>query len=404
MDTFGKLLLGWKSRGGNVAMVFALTLPVIVGGAGLGVETTSWYFNLLRLQTAADAAAYAGAMEMRAGSSTDRVTQVGTLAATQNGFNTGSGSIQVNVPPQSGAVTTHAVEVVLNTTTPRYFTRIFSHTPLALSARAVAVYNTAADACVLALNRTASKAALFSGSSSLALNGCSVMANSVANDAVTVQGAAQLSTNCVISAGGAQTTSGLTETTCAAPITQAPPVADPFANLSPPLPGGGCQSSSGGALQPGSYCNGLNLSGTVTLNPGVYVISGGNFKINANANISGSGVTFYLVGNSNVSFNGNATMQLSAPTSGTYSGMLFFGDRSGTGNNTFNGTASSQLTGAIYFPTEAVNYLGNFSGQQGCTQIVADTVQWSGNTSISVDCTNYGMTAIPAMSLVKLVE
>ncbi|TJV12931.1 MAG: hypothetical protein E5Y07_33535, partial [Mesorhizobium sp.] len=63
----------------------------------------------------------------------------------------------------------------------------------------------------------------------------------------------------------------------------------------------------------------------------VYVIQGGDFKVNANANISGDGVTIYVAGASRVSMNGNATVTLSAPTSGTYSGVLMYGDRTGTG-------------------------------------------------------------------------
>jgi Flp pilus assembly protein TadG len=47
-------MLGWRNmmgsrrtlagcQRGNVAILFALFLPVIVGGAGFGVETTYWY-------------------------------------------------------------------------------------------------------------------------------------------------------------------------------------------------------------------------------------------------------------------------------------------------------------------------------------------------------------------------
>jgi hypothetical protein len=148
----------------------------------------------------------------------------------------------------------------------------------------------------------------------------------------------------------------------------------------------------------------MTLSGTKTLSPGVYIVSGGNFKINANANISGSGVTIYIMAGSSVHINGTATVNLSAPTSGTYSGMLFFGDRSGTDDITFNGTAASKLTGAIYFANQEISYLGNFSGNGGCTQVVGNTVAWSGNTTINQDCTAYGMKTIPAMQVVKLVE
>jgi hypothetical protein len=111
-----------------------------------------------------------------------------------------------------------------------------------------------------------------------------------------------------------------------------------------------------------------------------------------------------MAGGASLSMNGNATVNLSAPTSGPYSGILFFGDRSVSGNTySFNGTASSVMTGALYFPTEAVSYNGNFSGANGCTQIVADTVSWSGNANFNVNCSSYGMSPIPALQAVKLV-
>jgi hypothetical protein len=231
------------------------------------------------------------------------------------------------------------------------------------------------------------------------------MSNSVASDAVKVQGSARLSTPCVISAGGVEATSGLTMTSCPSAMTQQAQVADPFASVPAPSTSGACQNGFAAALTPGKYCAGLSLSGDVALAPGVYVISGGTFRINANANVTGSGVTFYLTNGARLQFNGNASMDLSAPTSGPYAGMLFFGDRTDQGgSNTINGTASSRMTGAVYFAKQQVQYLGNFSGQNGCTQVVADTVQWSGNTSVSVDCSAHGMQPLPATQLVKLVE
>jgi hypothetical protein len=107
-----------------------------------------------------------------------------------------------------------------------------------------------------------------------------------------------------------------------------------------------------------------------------------------------------------VSMNGNATVNLSAPTSGTYGGVLFFGDRTNTDSatNTFNGTPSSHMTGAIYSANQAIKYLGNFSGTNGCTQIVGKTVEWNGNTTISSDCSAYGMKTIPASLLIYMAE
>ncbi|MER8665555.1 pilus assembly protein TadG-related protein, partial [Mesorhizobium sp. M1148] len=52
------LVRATRARNGNVAVVVAFTLPVVVGGAGLGMETSFWYYSSLKLQAVADAAAY----------------------------------------------------------------------------------------------------------------------------------------------------------------------------------------------------------------------------------------------------------------------------------------------------------------------------------------------------------
>jgi Putative Flp pilus-assembly TadE/G-like len=396
-----------RDRRANVVIVFGLTLPVVIGGAGLGVETSYWYYKDLELQGAADAAAFAGGIEKRSGSDDSTVTAEATEAAVQNGFDATIGTIVVNSPPLSGPNTgIPAVEVILDVPLDRFFSKIFLDGPVVANARAVGIFQTSSNACVLALDPSASKAALFSGSSSLTLNGCVIMANSIADDAVTAQGAANVEVDCLVSGGGAQLNAHVSMTECSSAIVNAPPVADPYASLPAPSHSGGCKNANGSTLSPGYYCHGMNLHGDVHLNDGVYYISGGDFKINANADITGDNVTIYLADDARVNMNGNAEVSLSAPISGVYSGILFFGDRgnsAGSGNK-FNGTADSKLTGAIYFASQAVEYLGNFSGTSGCTRIVAQTVQWTGNATFNQDCSALGIPEIPAMQLVKLAE
>ncbi|NEX91889.1 pilus assembly protein TadG-related protein [Caulobacter sp. 17J65-9] len=398
----------FRSEGGNVALLFALTLPLVAGGAGLGIETTYWYFKDLELQAASDAAAYAAAIDKRAGASESEIAATAQREAVANGFTIAGGEVVVHTPPTSGKFSgsADAVEVQLRSPVQRFFTKIFSRSQVEARARSVAVFQTASSACVLALDPSASGAAMFSGSSSLTLNGCSVMANSVAADAITTKGSNSLLTTCLISVGGASLTgSKLTMTECDAPVTQAPTVADPYRSVPEPSAAGPCQSDSGTTRQPGIYCNGMDLKGNVKLDPGVYVVTGGNFKINSNAKITGDGVTIFFNGSTSPAINGTATVQLSAPTSGAYSGVLFMGDRESTaGRATFNGTADSKMTGAIYFPNNLVEYLGDFEGENGCTQVVAKTVAWNGNATFNSDCTDHGMHTLPAMKLVKLAE
>ncbi|QKC99678.1 hypothetical protein EB231_19405 [Mesorhizobium sp. NZP2298] len=391
-----------RSTKANVATIFALSLPIVVGAAGFGVETSYWYYNSLKLQATADAAAYAGALEQISGSDKPTIVAAATQSAASNGL--GSGTIVVNTPPASGPNTAKkAVEVIVHQNVDRMFTSIFTQGQVPEQARAVALITNASKSCMTALDVTASQAVLFSGNTSVKVTGCVVMSNSNASDAIKLQGSAALQVDCLISAGGVSLNNPVT-TVCPAPITQALPAADPFADLPTPAASNPCQNTNKSTLKPGTYCSGLSLSGSVTLQPGVYVVQG-NLKINANASVTGSGVTIFMSGSSTVSMNGNASVQLSAPTSGAYSGVLFYGDRAGSSaSSTFNGTADSLLTGAIYFPRQQISYLGNFSGNGGCTQVVADTIQWSGSSTINQDCTSLGMRDIPAAQSVALVE
>lgn len=402
-----RIVIRWaKSERGNIAILFALMFPLVVGGAAYGVETTYWYLTRLQLQTQADAAAMAGAMDKRSGYSVSAITASATKAAQDNGFTTANGAtITVNAPPTTGSSGANAVEVILNSTASRYFSAVFTNSTVGVKARSVAKYTTAGNACVLALNPSAAAAANFGGSSALTLTSCSVMSNSVSTSAISVSGSASLTTECLLATGSISVTSGA-HMSCSAAVTGAPAVADPFSSLAVPTSATTFNNSNGNTLDPGTYPNGITISPnkTVTFNPGTYIITGGSFKLNNNSVVNCTGCTFYLGPNVDVSWNGGAQVNFTSPATGPYAGMLLFGDRTNTITQKFNGNASSHLTGNIYFKAGTVQYNGNFSGLNGCTQVVADKVDWTGNTSFNVDCTAYGMTPIPAAYAVKLSE
>lgn len=394
------------SRSGNIAIIAGLSLPVLVGFCGLGGETAYWYFRNRDLQGAADVAAYNGAIALRGGASSSSITGVATTDAATNGWNSAGGTITVNTPPTSGThQNTQSVEVILTEKEPRYFTALFVSGTVNVRTRSVAQYNAAGNTCLLALNKSVSGAVTIWGNTTSSFTACNVYSNSISSTGFQVGGSAQTTMPCAFSAGGFSVSSGLSLTSCSSPTGNAAEAADPFASLpAPPIPGT-CAHGNGNNLSPGRYCNGLNISGNVTLAPGVYVIDGGTLKTNGNSTVTGAGVTFYLTNGATVSMNGNATATLSAPTSGTYSGVLFYGDRTqANADNKINGTASSSMTGAIYFPSQQVEMLGNFSGTNGCMQVVADTIYFSGNSHFSVNCTNYGMSNIPTPGAVALVE
>jgi len=393
-----------KDTRGNVGVMAALTVSMVTAGAGFGVEAGYWFYDTTRMQQAADAAAYAAAAELRSGSTEAQMLAAAQAAAESNGFVVSIDQIQMTTPATvNGSANENAVSVLLERTEQRLFSAIFTDTPMVVQAKSTAAYAVASDTCILALDRAASQAINFAGNTTANFTGCVVMANSMASDAVHSQGSSVVNAPCAVSVGGADVTSSF-NLACGAVVTEAPPAADPFRSVPEPVDSGVCKNGSGHNLDPGRYCDGLTLKNNVNLAPGVYVISGGTLRINANANITGAGVTIYLTGDANVDINGNATLNLSAPTSGDYQGVLFMGSRSNSDvGNTFNGTADSVMTGALYFPKQQVSYLGNFSGQSGCTQVVAKTISWSGSTTLNVDCSALGLRSIVAGGLISLV-
>jgi hypothetical protein len=389
---------------GNVAIITALCLPMIVGGAAYGIEVGFWRYDQVRVQQASDAAAYAAAVVKRSvgsGVTSDQLSSAATTAATSNGYTNTTDTIAVHAPSTATPSDTNSVEVVITRTEPPIFTTYIrcmvsnwqnsscGNSTATVKASSTASYTDAGDACVLALSPGAAKAADFAGNSSLTLSGCSVMSNSLASNAFNIQGSSILGAPCIYSAGGAYVGGTLTLTDCASVKTQQPPIADPYGGVTLPTPGIP-ENFSAATAQCGHTYSGISIHNTVTLpscaDGKAYIISGGNLDLNANGVLSCSGCSFYLTNGAGASINGNAHLNLTAPNSGAYKGMLIMSDRSNSAGITINGDSTSSITGAIYAADANVSFVGNFSGTSGCTQIVASTVSWSGSTTFADDC------------------
>lgn len=126
----------------STSTLVALSLPVVIGAAGIGVETSMWYVEKTKVQLMADAAA-AGAtrtMTTSGAANTTLARTVGTNDAARNGFVTGPGStLTINIPPVSGANkgATNAAEAIVTRTLPQSFSKFFGMAPKTVSARSV---------------------------------------------------------------------------------------------------------------------------------------------------------------------------------------------------------------------------------------------------------------------------
>jgi hypothetical protein len=148
------------------------------------------------------------------------------------------------------------------------------------------------------------------------------------------------------------------------------------------------------------------------MSAGVYVIAGnsnGGFTVAGGSQVTGTGVTIVLTGSGSnyatANINNGATVNLSAPSTGATAGLVFFADPNSpsTPGSTFGGGSQMTLTGALYFPSQTVNYQNGTNTTATCTQLIAWLIVFQGGASFNSNCANTGVGTIGA-SPSKLVE
>ncbi|MEZ2347768.1 pilus assembly protein TadG-related protein [Terriglobus sp. RCC_193] len=426
---------------GQVLVVVALCLVVLIGFLGLAVDIGFVRHEQRRLQAAADAAALAGALEVRVCGDSPNCSAMQTAAQTALAENGYSGSTVITDCATPGTALTlmvnnpvclsstdpnksklNYVEAQISETAPLYFSRVFGVNGFRIKARAQAARGLGGP-CIYALNPSAS------GSLSVLAglgfqSKCGIVVESKSPTAVTCLIGLMSAPEIRVSGG----TSGLLCGAVPPPITGvAPPTpADPLAYLpAPPNANDACGTRSGNVyngspkpvslvlplgstyvFNPGVYCGGIAITAAVlsnvTFNPGVYILRNGHntilgipgpttsgltITIGLLSSIVGNGVMFYNEGDGG-SFSitatpallGLSTYQLTAPTSGNYGGILFFQAHGVTNTGTFlvNLLQGSRMDGVIYMPDALVTYgVGAVAGVSRFNGIVADRIQFT---------------------------
>jgi hypothetical protein len=71
---------------------------------------------------------------------------------------------------------------------------------------------------------------------------------------------------------------------------------------------------------------------------------------------------------------------------------VIFGDRNmPTGTSfKFNGGSTQYLGGAIYVPNGDVNFAGGAGTSTSCTQLIARSIAFTGNSQFALNCNSYG--------------
>ena len=85
--------------------------------------------------------------------------------------------------------------------------------------------------------------------------------------------------------------------------------------------------------------------------------------------------------------NGGAQLNLTAPSTGTYAGVLVYQHRNAPlTNQHINGNSSSRIDGAFYMPSTEITFNGNAGMQVQCLRLVGRRVNFSGNANLTNTC------------------
>ena len=391
------------------ALIFAaLAASCLFGFCALATDVGIMMRAKRQAQTAADAAAIAGALERNflGSSATTAIQAAGLAAAGQNGFSattsgttTASGvTVTINAPPLLGP---HAgvdgyVEAIVSIQQPTFFIGLFGIPNMTPTARAVATNGGgSAYGCVYVMAPSGPNALQLQGSFTVTAPNCGVIIDSSDPGALQFTGSGGTltagSVGVVGGCGGCSPCSTCSDST-PVPVSGIVPQSDPLIGKEP-VPTYTLSSCtaipSTSTIGPGCYnvpSGGATLS-NVTMSAGTYIFTGTG-TLAFSGTVTGLGVTLYLaptVGNSSASKGNpgtaldasNGTLDLVAPqnTSATYNGVVLFVDSSNSNTILFDkGNASGTLDGIIYAPGAQMELHDSGGDKNGGLQLITDLI------------------------------
>ena len=422
---------------GQTTVVMALFLGTFLFAfVALGVDLEYMFRAKRMAQAAADAAALAAAEEAGNGSSAQQTAA--EAIARLNGFDTKAASnpatVKLNSPPTLGSYSNSSsyIEAIVTRPVPTFFMGAVNHTAtVTVGARAVAASGMTSPTCVCLQGSTGQDLYL-DNNSQLTATGCGIMVNSSSSNAVGITNNSTLSAQSlgtvsstwnnsanISNSGSLGTTKvvqGLTST--CQPSMPAAPTYSAAQCTSDPLskyPNGGSSYSIGpgaanSTTQSGNLVcyNSLDIgknNNSVTLNSGIYVINGGALHFYSSnggySNYGGNGVFFYLTNGATLTIDRGANVNLTAMTSGTYSGILLQQDSADTNTLTIQEGSDAIFNGAIYAPNASIAVQSGSGGTVNGPVVAQSLSVQQGGYLISTPISNLGTMNL---SVAKLTE
>src|ERR1051325_1493164 len=329
-----KLSMMRTTERGQALILIALAAIGLFAMTGLAVDGSAKFSDRRHAQNAADAAALAGAL---ARLQDDPQWDLAALdRARNNGYDNYFPSIDNRVevynPPHSGVYSNCSdtrfdcndyVQVIITSHTKTYFAPVIGIHETVNTVESIAKSQKSyhgelyGGASFVGLAPDQCKTLWLSGSSNINVDGGGMFSNSNLECGVTFQGSHGLNITMdgsIDMVATAYDTNGNPGTSAIAgglhggkAQYQYPPPDD----MLPSISCTGSATVSGSSMTPGNWSGTFPASGVTTLNAGTYCVHG-DFNLGAHDNLSGTGVTIYMISGS-INWNGGAQVQLSAP-------------------------------------------------------------------------------------------
>jgi hypothetical protein len=354
---------------GNVGIIFAICSSVLVIGLGVAIDTNRLVSTDQKLQDAVDAATLYAA----------KLTDDADFQATAQQFLIAkTDALEIENMSSSFARSGDEVTRSASGKLPLAFGGLLNRDKSGVSANTVVKLPRSAP-CIIALSRTKSPGFLLNMGAKVESTGCEVHVHSTGAPSVTVNVGTTLDVVRTCMAGrNILNHSGASriEPGCV-------PAADPYAGIVP-VPNSASCDFNGQVFDeefvtsnPGVYCGSINFQNPnmkVTMNPGLYVIRGGDWNVNG-GDWDGDGVTFYNADDSKVQFNGSVKARLTAPETGPYAGV-FMADAPGISGADFiiNDNRGFDFDGIIHLPSRQIILNGGSTIRARQMAIVGDTI------------------------------
>lgn len=377
----------WLKDERGVAMVLtALSFSILLGFMALAIDVGMLFQTKRKLQTAADAAAISGTLKYLYTNSLSDATLSAENAASQNGFTNGSNGVTVTVndPPADGPNIGNSAffEAIVSRSTPTFFMSLFGRKTMTVSARAVAGVPTNGLVCMWIMG-TGDESLQLQGAYDVEATSCGIYVNSPSTTAFIDTGNGGIVNTKFLDVVGNSPPSH--PTTPTPTTTNTAPRKDPWGNTQGATPTNGlCTSTdstttslTGTLSGPGlnnaiCYTNAVTIT-NATLGSGTYMFENG-VTLSGTVNLGGAGTTGGTLDIYGGTFNqGNAILNITAPTSGIYNGIAIL--QPSTNTNTLQvqfGSSNQTLDGYVYAPGATV-YMQDNGGGTTATGLVAGT-------------------------------